>query len=261
MFDTTAYLERIADQGDRAPTAETLRRLHLAHLRAVPFENLDIHLGQPIVLDEDLLFDKIVRRQRGGFCYELNGLFAALLRELGFTVTLLAAQFPTEGRQLYPEMDHLTLLIEIPDEDHPYLVDVGAGRGGFAHPLLARTPEVQAQPIAGAGFRLLPEGLACRLWRQEPGGDWERQYAFTWQPRQLSDFTEGCLFHQTSPESHFTQKRVCTLMTATGRITFSEQRLISTSNGVRIEQEISSSDYDDVLHTHFGINLREGSRG
>ena len=79
-----AYLERIGYDGPLAPTAETLRRLHVAHLLAVPFENLSIHAGEAVVLDDESLFDKVVRRRRGGFCYELNGLFAALLRSVGF---------------------------------------------------------------------------------------------------------------------------------------------------------------------------------
>src|SRR5690242_4007849 len=90
-MDIDAYLDRIAYRGSRAPTAATLRELQVAHLLAVPFENLSIHARQPIVLEEGALFDKVVMRRRGGFCYELNGLFAALLRALGFPVTRLAA--------------------------------------------------------------------------------------------------------------------------------------------------------------------------
>ena len=83
------YLERMAYDGPTDPTEETLRRLHHAHLLAVPFENLDIHLDRPIVLDVDALFEKVVRRRRGGFCYELNGLFGWLLGELGFDATMI----------------------------------------------------------------------------------------------------------------------------------------------------------------------------
>jgi N-hydroxyarylamine O-acetyltransferase len=261
MIDTTAYVERIGYRGDLAPTAETLRALHLAHQRAVPFENLDIHLGRPIVLDEELLFDKIVRRRRGGFCYELNGLFAELLRQLGFDVTLLAAQFPAEDRTVNPELDHLVLLVRAADVEQPLLADVGGGRGSFAYPLLAQTSEIQEQPIAGAGFRLLPEGERCQLWRQEPDGEWERSYAFTWQPRQLLDFAEACWFHQTSPESHFTQKRICTLLTETGRITLSEHRLITTVNGTRSEEELDDTAYAETLRAAFGFELTSEGTG
>jgi N-hydroxyarylamine O-acetyltransferase len=91
------YLDRIhfparASSDFPQPSLQTLRVLHEAHLLAVPFENLSIHYGQPIILQEDALFNKIVRLRRGGFCYELNGLFAWLLRQLGFQVTLLSAE-------------------------------------------------------------------------------------------------------------------------------------------------------------------------
>src|SRR5712691_2098401 len=92
MFDIKAYLERINYHGSRAPTAETLRALQVAHLLTVPFENLSIHAGQPILLEGDALFTKIVSNRRGGFCYEANGLFAVLLRALGFDVALLTAE-------------------------------------------------------------------------------------------------------------------------------------------------------------------------
>src|SRR5690349_18713825 len=99
VLDVSAYLTRISYDGPVEPTLPVLHGLHLAHLRSVPFENLDIHLGRPISLAEEQLFAKVVGQRRGGFCYELNGLFAALLREIGYEVTLLAAQFPLpDGR-------------------------------------------------------------------------------------------------------------------------------------------------------------------
>src|SRR5437764_12252268 len=89
--DIQRYLERINYHGSLEPTLQTLQALHEAHLLAVPFENLDIHLGRKILLDEESLWKKIVEQGRGGFCYELNGLFAWLLRALGFQVDLLSA--------------------------------------------------------------------------------------------------------------------------------------------------------------------------
>src|SRR5258706_4705129 len=122
-LDVRAYLDRIGQRGPTPANETTLRSLHLAHLRTVPFENLDIHLGRDIVLDETRLFDKIVRQKRGGFCYELNGLFAELLGELGFRVTLLSARVVNDG-QVGPEFDHLALRVDL---DRPWLCDVGFG--------------------------------------------------------------------------------------------------------------------------------------
>ncbi|MFT4039340.1 MAG: arylamine N-acetyltransferase [Thermomicrobiales bacterium] len=255
MLNIPAYLARIHYDGPVESTLPVLRDLHLAHLRAVPFENLDIHLNRPISLDEEALFDKIVRRRRGGFCYELNGLFAALLREIGYTVTLLAAQFPLPPERVTTEFDHLVLRVDAPGMP-PVLADIAAGRRSFALPLRIWGEAPQTQPEAGATFRLLPEGDGVRLWRRETGGEWERVYRFTWQPRSTADFLPGCHFHQTSPESDFTRKQVCTLMTDRGRITLSDDRLITTVDGARTEETLpDAAAIRAALRDHFSIDL------
>src|SRR5215207_9436793 len=146
--DTTAYLKRIDYRGPLAPTAATLRRLQVAHLLSVPFENLSIHAGEPIVLDEDALFDKIVVRRRGGFCYELNGLFAALLRALGFHVEMLSAGVMSQAGEFGPEFDHMALLVSLAER---WLVDVGFG-DSFIEPLLLAERAEQAQ--GGRAYRI-----------------------------------------------------------------------------------------------------------
>lgn len=255
MLDVSAYLARISYAGPLAPTLPVLQGIHLAHLRSVPFENLDIHLGRPISLAVDDLFTKVVVRRRGGFCYELNGLFAALLREIGYDVTLLAAQFPLPDGREPIECDHLVLRVEAPGMA-PVLADVAAGRNGFVSPLAIECVAAQAQPTAGASFRLRPEERVMWLWRQEPDGEWERVYRFTWQPRQLAYFEAGCRYHQTSPDSGFTQKRICTLLTSDGRITLSDDVLITTRSGDRHEERLpDDAAWLAALQTWFGIDL------
>src|SRR4026208_1567787 len=134
-MDIQAYLDRIDYQGPLDPNAEPRRALPVAHLLAEPFENLSIGLGWPIVLDKAALFDKIVVRRRGGFCYELNGLFAALLRDLGFRVKLLSAGAARPGGGFAPEFAHLTLLVDCPQRRQTrWLADVGFG-DSFREPL------------------------------------------------------------------------------------------------------------------------------
>src|SRR5262245_13661791 len=130
-MDVTAYLKRINYNRSLAPSAETLRQLQLTHLRTVPFENLSIHAHEPIVLDDEALFDKIVGRRRGGFCYEVNGLFAALLRALGFDVTMLSAEVANDSGDFTQPFDHMTLLIKL---EQRWLADVGFG-DSFLEPL------------------------------------------------------------------------------------------------------------------------------
>jgi N-hydroxyarylamine O-acetyltransferase len=131
-MDVQAYLDRIDYRGPLDPHFEMLRQLHLLHLLHVPFENLSIHSHEPIVLDDSALFDKIVSRRRGGFCYELNGLFAALLRELGFEVAMLSAQVAANQNEFSRDFDHMTLRIALNKER--WLADVGFG-DSFIEPL------------------------------------------------------------------------------------------------------------------------------
>ncbi len=258
--DLAAYLDRICYRGPTEPTAATLRALHLAHLLAVPFENLDIHLGRRISLDEDALLDKIVRRRRGGFCYELNGLFAGLLRGLGFRVDLLAAQFPREPGRVAPRFDHLALLVHAADDDGPWLADVGAGRTSPARPLALDTTEEQLEPETGTTYRLAREGARRRLRRREPGGAWEREYGFSLRPRALADFAPGCRYHQTSPDSGFTRGRICSRLTPDGRVTLSDLRLITTVRGERGERLLPDEGaYQSALRQHVGIELDTGA--
>ena len=258
MMDIDSYLQRIKIKEKVSPTVDTLHNLHLAHLYSVPFENLDIHLSRPIVLNLDRLFAKIVRRNRGGFCYELNGLFAWLLGELGFNVTLLSAIAAHDNGGFGPEFDHLVLRVECPADpvtpSVPWLVDVGWG-DTFRYPLRLDRPDVD-QLEGARGFRIDRVGDSRLLWQQDQGGLWEKQYRFSLRPRQLTDFEPMCLYHQTSPESHFTQQRICTLATPDGRITLSEQKLILTKNGRRQERQLAPDEYWDVLSKRFGIDLK-----
>jgi N-hydroxyarylamine O-acetyltransferase len=251
MLNVKAYLERINYRGPLAETAETLRALQVAHLLAVPFENLSIHAGQPILLEDDALFTKIVTNRRGGFCYEANGLFAALLRALGFDVAMLSAQVADAAGEFGPDFDHMALLVEL---ERRWLVDVGFG-DSFLEPLLLDEQGEQRQ--GNRAYRIIPDGNYLVLMRRDEGEDWKAQYRFTLRPYTYADYAEKCRYHQTSPESHFTQARICSRATEEGRITLSDMRFITTSNSagaqVRHEQTLTSEEYADVLREQFGI--------
>lgn len=254
-MDTAAYLARLNYTGDVTPTPVTLQRLHVAHLQAVPFENLDIHLGVPIVLDVERLFHKIVNQRRGGFCYELNGLFAHLLRALGFGVELLSARVGGSDRELCQEFDHLTLKVSCPigSGDQAWLADVGFGDAFLAPLILGRADE---QIDGLRAYRLEQLGDSVWLWERDFAGQWSRQYRFTIEPRAFTDFAAMCVYHQTSPTSLFTQKRVVTRATPTGRVTLRDQRLIMTRQGVPTDWPVTGDDdYRARLRQHFGIDL------
>ena len=195
----TAYLDRINYHGPIAPTAETLRELQVSHLLTVPFENLSIHARQPIALDDNALFEKIVKRRRGGFCYEANGLFAALLRALGFDVKMLSAEVANAEGEFGPDFDHMALMVTI---DERWLVDVGFG-DSFLEPLLIDKRGAQWQ--GERAYRIDSDGRRLILMRRDDvaDGEWKAQYRFTLQPYEYSDYEEMCRYHQTSPQSHF----------------------------------------------------------
>jgi len=250
MVDTSSYLVRIAYGGPKEVNAGTLRALHRAHLLAVPFENLDIHLGRKITTDEAAILNKVTVLRRGGFCYELNGAFAALLRALGFQVTMLSARVARANGDEGPEFDHLTLRVDLDDS---WLADVGFGES-FVEPLRLEAGREQLDPTGT--YRLLAQGERLRMEKFVTDGTWKPQYSFSLQPRRLEEFAGMCRYHQTSPESSFTQKRICSRATPDGRITLSEMKLITTSKGEREERSlVSEQEWNSILRKRFGILL------
>ncbi len=245
-----AYLDRIGYEGPRVKTAETLTQLHRAQMLSVPFENLDIHLGIPIGLSVSDFYAKIVTRRRGGYCYELNGLFAWLLSELGFRVSLLSGRVVSSG-QLSPEFDHLLLLVE---HDGQWIADVGFG-DSCLEPL--RVDPALDDEQNGSGYSIAhAEGAWTVRRRREQA--WEPQYMFSLTPRRLDEFAARNWFQQTSPESHFTRSTICSLAMRTGRISLSGRRLIVTTGDCREDREVRSvEEYRGLLMSEFGIALGE----
>ncbi|MFJ8672534.1 arylamine N-acetyltransferase [Streptomyces sp. NPDC093589] len=259
-----AYLERIEAVRPAFPDADALRTLQLSHLRAVPFENLAIHLGEEIVLAEQPVLDKIVGARRGGFCYELNGAFAALLDALGYDVELLSARvFGPDGLGI--PYDHLALRVRTPDG--PLLTDVGFGKHSH-YPLKLDSRSDQTDP--GGVFRIeeappvAPKGEGGREGDGHGHGhgdldvyrDGVAQYRLEQRPRVLADFRAGCWWHRTSPASHFTQSLICSRLTETGRITLSGRTLVSTgADGTRDERELGADEVLPAYLDHFGITL------
>jgi len=232
-----AYLARIGYDGPRDPTPETLRALHERHMLSVPFENLDIHWQRPIVIEPARFIDKIVREARGGFCYELNGAFAWLLRELGFTeVAYLSGRVPTADGTLGPPFDHMALLV--PAGGKRWLADVGFGEFSL-HPLDLDGDNGEFAIVRGDEWEVRRNG--------------QLEYRFTLDPHELDEFAPMCHYQQYDPRSSFTKKRVCSLATPEGRITLTGDKLIVTRNGERTETPVAPEEWERVLYETFGI--------
>ena len=234
-MDVRQYLDRLQVQDAGPPTLEQLAFLHEQHLLRVPFENLDIQLGVPIVLDEAEILKKIVERKRGGFCYELNTAFAWLLRQLGYTVKVFAAEVAKEEGGFGIPFDHMVLHVTL---DEPWLIDVGFG-DSFRYPLPLMS-EVSIEQL-GDRYRFVTEGDWWILERSRSEEvNFKTQYRFTLASQRLSDFESGCRYHQTSPKSTFTRGSVCTKALPGGRITLTEDKIVTTRHDVRSEETVRS---------------------
>lgn len=251
-MDVRSYLSRLGLTHVEHPDAAWLARAHQQHLLRIPFENLDIGRGVEIVLDEDRILRKIVDERRGGFCYELNTAFAWLLRKLGVRVDLLSAEVARMDGGFGIPFDHMTLRVEL--DDGEYLADVGFG-DSFRTPLPLERRRENEQ--VGFVYRLREKGDWWIVERQPIGATvFSPQYRFNLEPRRLEDFSSGCRYHQTSPDSHFTQQSMCSIALEDGRLTLLSDRLISTRNGVKTETSIDGAQqWQEALRSHFGIAL------
>lgn len=208
--------------------------------------------SRPIVLDEQALYHKIIDCRRGGFCYELNGLFAALLREIGFQVDFLSARVWI-GEGFSREFHHLAFLVHLEDD---WLADVGFG-DCFIEPL--RLVADQEQTVPNGIYRLVTQEGGWVLQLQQENKDWTPEYLFSTTAYALKDFEEMCEWQQTAAESNFNKRRICSRATKDGRVTLRDHKLIITKQGQR--EEVVLADEDAVtaaLNEHFAIDLNLG---
>jgi N-hydroxyarylamine O-acetyltransferase len=252
MNSSIQYLQRIQVNKTENLSHSFLSKLQEQHLLTVPFENLDIHQSKKIVLDENRIYEKIVVNGRGGFCYELNGLFCWLLRFLDFSVSMVSSQVYRSAADMFtPQFDHMVLLVNL---EKIYLVDVGFG-DTFRNPIAL--PDGIVEDISGT-YRVQPFGTApdTYILQKQENNCWQHVYSFTSHPRTISDFDEMCTFHQTSPESHFTQEIICTMATKNGRVSLSDDFLTITDGSSKKKTKVvSDKDFKHKLRDHFGIQL------
>jgi N-hydroxyarylamine O-acetyltransferase len=244
------YLKRIdVDQAGVHADLATLKMLQRQHLMHVPFENLDIHWQRPITVDAGRFFEKIVADGRGGFCYELNGLFNELLRGVGFETRIVSARV-FDGTDFGPEFDHAAIIVTIGEQE--YLADVGFG--DFAAEPLQLIPGIEQQDREGT-FRIDRGEYGTLVVAKRSGEEWVPEYSFTLLGRDLSEFAEMCDYQQYSPDSHFTKGKVCSILTDTGRKTLTDKKFIVTSNGRKTETPVGSAEeFDLILKDEFSID-------
>ena len=255
-LDLPAYLERIGYAGPQEPTLETLRGLHLAHATTVPFENLDVQLGRPILLDLESLQAKLVRARRGGYCYEQNLLFAAVLQTLGFDVTRLAARVRLGATEVRPRT-HMILRVDLAEGG--FLADVGFGADGLLAPLPIDPGPDRTE--FGSTRRIVFEDDDTRVLQFRRPDGWLDLYAFTLEPQHFADYVMANHFTSTWPRSGFVTtlvaQRLGTEVTWSlrGRELTEERRTERTTTPIEDDGDLLR-----VLEQRFGLSFAPGTR-
>lgn len=244
------YFDRIKFQGNPDNTAETLIALHTAHTLNIPFENLDILCGREISLDIEAIYEKIVRNRRGGYCFEMNALFAQVLRQLGFEVQDLLARVFINQETVFARLHHV-LLVSI--DGRRYLADVGFGGNGLIAPILLEDGCISEQ--FADTFRLVCSDKYGYVLQFLIDGVFANSYAFTLEPQvPVVDYLAPNYFTSNFPGSLFKQKAICTRPTRQGRITLNdlELKIRSQDQTVRITAADPET-FNRLISEHFGL--------
>jgi N-hydroxyarylamine O-acetyltransferase len=254
-LDLDAYLRRIDYAGPLEATREVLEGLHLAHATHIPFENLDIHLGRPILLDLDSVQAKLVRGRRGGYCFEQNALLAAVLERIGFGVTRLLARVRLGASRVLPRTHQI---LEVIVDGAPWLADVGFGTGGILLPV----PLAAGGPVRQFAWthRLVEESGLWVLQERQPDG-WLDLYAFTCEPQHPVDFEMSNWYTSTHPNSRFVQTITAQRSTADTRWVL-RNRELTVTRGDRATTRTIGDDEEllRVLADVFGLDFPTGTR-
>ena len=244
-IDLDAYCRRIGYDGPRAPSLAVLSALHGLQPAAIPFENLDPLLGRPVRLDLESLEAKLVAGRRGGYCFELNGLFQAALEGFGFRVTPLIGRVRWMAQPDQPEGGRTHRLMRVDLDEGPYLADVAFGGHLVAAPL-----KFQAgieQTAGGARLRLVESGAHLTLQTQLPSG-WQDIYRFNAEPAVAADYEVSNWFTATHPASLFRNALLAERLTPEARYSLMNRKLtVRRAAGTEQRELTSAADLAAVL--------------
>ena len=244
-----AYLRRIGYEGSTAATRETLAAVMACHIQTVPYENLDILAGIPLRLDWEGLFDKLVTRRRGGFCFELNAAFGLLLRGLGFEVTDCFARYLLDEEGI-PMRRHHVLMVSLDGEK--LLCDVGVGNEALRMPMVMCEGVEQADGMTV--YRFEKDSYLGWVLCRKHGGEWQRVYAFTEEAQIPADFAAASFYCEKHPDSFFNKERMIAIKTPTGRRTVDgDVCKVFDGEDVTVETVAMAERMREVLKARFGI--------
>ncbi len=256
-FNLDGYFERINYTGSTNADERVLRDIHIAHTLNIPFENLDVFYRRPILLDGASLYNKIVKERRGGYCFEMNGIFSLVLQEMGFKVTNLLARV-TVDRNKYTTKTHQAMLVET--GGNRWLADVGFGNDGIIAPLIFEENTEQKQ-FAHA-YRLTKHQAFGYQLEKKREDRYNSLYAFTLEECFPEDFLMSNHFTSTYPGSFFLTMRMCTMPTREGRITLTDDHLKVVRGNEVVETPVANDhEFDTLLNEHFGLDPAAIKRG
>lgn len=248
-MDQTQYLKRL-NMSHESPSLESLAALQKMHLQTIPFENLDVIRRVPIYLNLETIYTKVVEQNRGGYCYELNGLFHSLLTKLGYDAHLVSATVLRPNNEWAKADTHAAIIVYL---DQPYLVDVGFG---------AATPRVPvplngtAKTTVGETYKIEPQTADMFYLIREVDHSPKTLYQFKRQKKDLVDFHEGCVFNQVSKDSTFTHTDIISLATERGRVTLHDHLFTEVKDEVTEKRTLSSDEKNSVLTNVFMLSLK-----
>jgi N-hydroxyarylamine O-acetyltransferase len=251
-FPLSRYLERVGLGRPPDPDEEGLRQLHAAQAFSIPFENIDIHLGRPVSLKPEDLAAKILDRNRGGYCFELNGIFLLALTTLGFTVRPQLARV-LYGRESAGARTHEVLIVTI--SGSKWLADCGFGGPGLRSPIPLIFDQVQEQ--YGDSYRLRQDPELGTVLQKESQNHFLDLYAFDESEKTLDvDIEMANHFTSTWPASIFRLQRMCSLPHPWGRVTLSDMELTIHRDGQSVQRTLPAGpEYMAALKEHFHIDV------
>lgn len=247
-FKLSDYLQRIGYQQQPAQDLSTLMGLMRAQLFSVPFENLDVQAGKIVSMVPEEIVDKIIHRKRGGYCYEVNGLFAMALTALGFDYTLIGARpmlYPTRWAKT-----HMVLVVNL--EGQQWLCDLGFGSFGIRAPLCLNRAD-QAIRQDDDFFKILKSDSDSFVMQALVDKEWVNQYTFDLYPHEWVDFYPTNFFNSRHPDTIFVQKRLVVKHSEQGRQILLGNRLKVIEKGMVSMRELSDAEVAALLVSDYGL--------
>ncbi len=242
------YFRRIAYNGKTQKDISTVSEIMRCQLFSVPFENLDVQAGKIVSLVPEEIVEKILVHNRGGYCYEVNGLFAMALQELGVPYIFVAAR-----PMIYPvrrPKTHMAIVAEVDGEK--WLIDLGFGSNSIRKPMRLDVTDVEVQQDADRFMLSKTDESKYRL-KAFVEGEWVNQYEFDLYPQEWIDFVPANHLNSTHPDTIFVKKLIVVLQNPTGKVVLMGDTLKTVSNGITTKEFVSPENRSAILSTHFGL--------